>query len=103
MSPIWGKRESASLALPLVGVKRSDAKARSSRPDGRLGGRPPRNATTPTTRTNSRGRVAKAVFAPTITLLSTTGIVSIGEWTDHACATHCLIRCDSIAAAGSIA
>jgi hypothetical protein len=34
----------------LVGAKRSDAKARASRAKGRLGGRPPKDATTRTTR-----------------------------------------------------
>ena len=34
----------------LVGAKRSDAKARASRANGRLGGRPPKDATTRTTR-----------------------------------------------------
>ena len=37
----------------LVGAKRSDAKALASRANGRLGGRPPRNATTRTTRTKA--------------------------------------------------
>ena len=37
----------------LVGAKRSDAKARASRANGRLGGRPPKNATTRTTRTKA--------------------------------------------------
>ena len=37
----------------LVGAKRSDAKARASRVNGRLGGRPPRAATTRTTRTKA--------------------------------------------------
>lgn len=37
----------------LVGAKRSDAKARASRAHGRLGGRPPKNATTRTTRTKA--------------------------------------------------
>jgi predicted RNase H-like HicB family nuclease len=36
----------------LVGARRSDAKARASRANGRLGGRPP-NATTRTTRTKA--------------------------------------------------
>jgi hypothetical protein len=35
----------------LVGARRSDAKARASRANGRLGGRPPKNATRRTTRT----------------------------------------------------
>ena len=35
----------------LVGAKRSDAKARASRANGRLGGRPPKNATKRTIRT----------------------------------------------------
>ena len=35
----------------LVGAKSSEAKARASRANGRLGGRPPKNATTRTTRT----------------------------------------------------
>ena len=34
----------------LVGAKRTDAKARASRANGRLGGRPSKNATTRTTR-----------------------------------------------------
>jgi hypothetical protein len=34
----------------LVGAKRSDAKARASRVNGRLGGRPPKDATTRTAR-----------------------------------------------------
>ena len=37
----------------LVGAKRSDAKRRASRANGRLGGRPPKNATTRTTRTKA--------------------------------------------------
>jgi hypothetical protein len=43
----------------LVGAQRSEAKARASRANGRLGGRPPNNATTRTTRAKaSRWRVA---------------------------------------------
>ena len=54
VSPIGGRRESASLGLPLlVGATRTDAKARASRANGRLGGRPPKNATTRTTRTKA--------------------------------------------------
>jgi hypothetical protein len=37
----------------LVGAKRSDAKARASRANGRLGGRPPKSATRRTTRTKT--------------------------------------------------
>jgi hypothetical protein len=37
----------------LVGAKRSDAEARASRANGRLGGRPPKNSTTRTTRTKA--------------------------------------------------
>jgi hypothetical protein len=37
----------------LVGAKRSDAKARASRANGRLGGRPPKDATARTTRTKA--------------------------------------------------
>jgi hypothetical protein len=37
----------------LVGAKRSDAKARASRANGRLGGRPPKNAITRTSRTKA--------------------------------------------------
>jgi hypothetical protein len=37
-------------AAALVGAKRSTAKARASRANGRLGGRPPKNATERTTR-----------------------------------------------------
>jgi predicted RNase H-like HicB family nuclease len=37
----------------LVGATRSDAKARASRANGRLGGRPPKNATTRTARTKA--------------------------------------------------
>ena len=37
----------------LVGAKRSDAKARASRANGRLGGRPSKDATTRTTRTKA--------------------------------------------------
>ena len=37
----------------LVGAKRSDAKARASRANGRLGGRPPKYATTRTARTKA--------------------------------------------------
>jgi predicted RNase H-like HicB family nuclease len=37
----------------LVGAKRSDAKARASRANGRLGGRPPKNATSRRTRTKA--------------------------------------------------
>lgn len=37
----------------LVGAKSSDAKARASRANGRLGGRPPKHATTRTTRTKA--------------------------------------------------
>jgi predicted RNase H-like HicB family nuclease len=37
----------------LVGAKRSDAKARASRANGRLGGRPSKNATTRTKRTKA--------------------------------------------------
>ncbi len=37
----------------LVGAKRSDAKARASRANGRLGGRPPKDATKRTARTKA--------------------------------------------------
>jgi hypothetical protein len=37
----------------LIGAKRSDAKARASRANGRLGGRPPKSPTRRTTRTNT--------------------------------------------------
>ena len=37
----------------LVGAKRTDAKARASRANGRLGGRPPKHSTTRTTRTKA--------------------------------------------------
>ena len=37
----------------LVGAKRCDAKARASRANGRLGGRPPKDATTRTARTKA--------------------------------------------------
>ena len=37
----------------LVGAKRSDAKARASRANGRLGGRPPKDATTRTARSKA--------------------------------------------------
>jgi hypothetical protein len=37
----------------LVGAERSDAKARASRANGRLGGRPPKTATTRTTRSKA--------------------------------------------------
>lgn len=40
-------------AAALVGAERSDAKARSSRANGRLGGRPPKNATARGTRTKA--------------------------------------------------
>jgi hypothetical protein len=40
-------------AAALVGAKRSNAKARASRANGRLGGRPPKNATARTTRTKA--------------------------------------------------
>ena len=49
-------REGASQLVgvaALVGAKRSDAKARASRANGRLGGRPSKNATTRTTRTKA--------------------------------------------------
>jgi predicted RNase H-like HicB family nuclease len=37
----------------LIGAKRSDAKARASRANGRLGGRPPKTATARTTRSKA--------------------------------------------------
>ncbi len=39
----------------LVGAKRSDAKARASRANGRLGGRPPKSGTNRTARTKASG------------------------------------------------
>ena len=48
-----GTRVSVVGVAALVGAKRSDAKARASRANGRLGGRPPKNATTRTTRTKA--------------------------------------------------
>lgn len=49
-----GKTVSVVGVAALVGAKRSNAKARASRANGRLGGRPPKNVTTRTTRTKSR-------------------------------------------------
>lgn len=43
-------RVSVVSVAALVGARRSDAKARASRANGRLGGRPPKNATTRRTR-----------------------------------------------------
>jgi hypothetical protein len=49
-----GKRKVEIVGVAaLVGAKRSDAKARASRANGRLGGRPPKNATARGTRTKA--------------------------------------------------